>query len=78
MDIPSKVTKTTDTSVVVELSIDDKAITKLLELAGHIIPKNAYIYIEVPGGGDWSNTDLKICKHYPVRVRWVTVERKIE
>lgn len=35
-----------------------------------LIPEGARvrIFVEVPGGGDWSNTELDIAEH-PVRVR---------
>jgi hypothetical protein len=31
------------------------------------IPKGAKVFVEVPGGGDWSNTDLDISEH-PIKV----------
>lgn len=36
------------------------------------LPPDTYIYVQVPGGGDWSNTDLDLSE-YPVEIRW-TVE----
>ena len=39
---------------------------------GDKIPSNAFIYVAVPGGGDWSNTDLDINEH-PVIITW-TIE----
>lgn len=36
------------------------------------IPLNAVISVSVPGGGDWSHTQLDI-KDHPLEVRWTTV-----
>lgn len=38
------------------------------------IPVNAEIYIQIPGGGDWSNTSLDITIENPVVITWKTVE----
>lgn len=49
-------------------------IIDLLRAAGHQVPDNALFYFSVPGGGDWSNTDIEIDTRHPVRFRWSTVE----
>ncbi len=50
----STTVKTTTTrKTVVTYSADD------LRLA-LVLPKDARIYVDVPGGGDWSNTELAI------------------
>lgn len=36
------------------------------------IPEDAYIFVTVPGGGDWSNTELDLNEH-EVEIKW-TVE----
>jgi hypothetical protein len=36
------------------------------------LPAGADIYVSVPGGGDWSSTDLDLNEH-SIKVRW-TVE----
>jgi predicted ATP-dependent serine protease len=33
-------------------------------------PRNADIFVQVPGGGDWSNTSLDISDENPVVVSW--------
>jgi hypothetical protein len=37
------------------------------------IPKDASVVVSVPGGGDWSNTDLDLNDH-PVTISWTVVE----
>lgn len=37
------------------------------------IPADAEVYVRVPGGADWSNTDLDL-KDAPVQVRWERVK----
>lgn len=37
------------------------------------IPEGADIWVQVPGGGDWSHEALPIDEH-PVRVQWTTVD----
>lgn len=34
-----------------------------------IIPKDAEVFVRVPGGADWSNEDLDIDNH-PIQVQW--------
>ncbi len=36
------------------------------------IPDNAGMFVHVPGGGDWSNTDLDIEQQTPLVVQWET------
>jgi hypothetical protein len=43
---------------VVELGKDDVA--RALRSLGIKVPKDASIHVNVPGGGDWSNTELEI------------------
>lgn len=53
-----------------EIIIDQIEIRELLRRAGYNIPAKARIYFTVPGGGDWSNTDVDITHDYPVTVEW--------
>jgi hypothetical protein len=39
------------------------------------IPSDAHIIFSVPGGADWSNTNIDIDDAHPVVVSWSTVER---
>jgi hypothetical protein len=36
------------------------------------LPETALIFVTVPGGGDWSNTDLEIGRSTPLRAEVVT------
>jgi hypothetical protein len=38
------------------------------------IPANATVVVHIPGGGDWSNTELDIDERHPVEISWNTVE----
>lgn len=53
-----------------EIIMDNTEIRELLRRAGYQIPAKARIYFTVPGGGDWSNTDVDITRDYPVTVEW--------
>lgn len=33
------------------------------------LPADAKIFVRVPGGGDWSNTDLEISEEQPLQAR---------
>jgi len=39
------------------------------------LPSRADVTLRVPGGGDWSNTNLDLCDH-PVKARWSETESK--
>ena len=54
----TKIEQTVDTKTVTTLHLKSKDIREMLAKAGHKVPKDAYIHIMVPGGSDWSNTDL--------------------
>jgi hypothetical protein len=38
------------------------------------LPDDAYVYVQVPGGGDWSNTELDLSSETSLQIRW-TVEK---
>lgn len=40
------------------------------------LPEHATVFVEVPGGGDWSNCDLEIDDRRPLIVTFQTVEDK--
>ncbi len=62
--------KTTRTHM--EFERDD--VLKALRSIWPAIPDDAEIFAEVPGGGDWSNTNLDIGCDTNIHVRWTTVE----
>lgn len=59
------------------MEIDAAAMRNLLNAAGVEIPEDTEvrIYFAVPGGGDWSNTNIDIDAKHPVYVEW-TIEEK--
>lgn len=60
-----------------ELELNRDDMLELLRKAGHEIPEHAalQVYFAVPGGGDWSNTDVDIDSKNPIRVQWqITTE----
>lgn len=42
----------------VELKVDRRAILDMLQAHGFQVPDSATVSIHVPGGGDWSDTEL--------------------
>lgn len=53
-----------------ELRVDGDFLLHLLQAAGYLIPDHATVSFGVPGGGDWSNTDIDIDERHPVLVEW--------
>jgi hypothetical protein len=64
----------------IELNASD--LVDLLRKGGYHIPpaatSNMRVYFAVPGGGDWSNTDVAIDDRNPVYVEWVISEEKTD
>jgi hypothetical protein len=56
------------------VEITRKDLVEFMKKLGYDLPRDASIYVNVPGGGDWSNTSLDIDKETPVVVTWATVE----
>jgi len=63
-------TRTVTTSVDKRIELGFTAIRLLLEREGITLPAGTKITVTVPGGGDWSNTELDIDDHTPVVVSW--------
>lgn len=43
--------------------------------AAFSLPEDAEIFMEIPGGGDWSNEDLAVDKKRPLKARWKRSDR---
>lgn len=59
-----------------EVELDRDQLLEMLRAAGADLPEDVghvRIYFAVPGGGDWSNTDVDIDKSNPVRAEWSVV-----
>jgi hypothetical protein len=61
-----------------EIELNAVDVIELVRKAGHTVPASAAvrIYFAVPGGGDWSNTDIDIDDRNPVRIEWKTTEER--
>jgi hypothetical protein len=55
--------------------LDRQKLLTLLGQAGHQVPDNAGIYVQVPGGGDWANCTLDI-DDAPIQIHYSTTEQK--
>lgn len=64
--IERRVTKT--------VQIDDQDIRNFLSAKGIVVPPDADVFVRVPGGGDYSNTNLEVTGGTPVQVTWQTTE----
>ncbi len=69
-----KVVTVTTTTQRHEISLSNVDIVRLLQANGHDVPDDASIVVHIPGGGDWSHTDLPIGDDSNVIVAWVTEE----
>lgn len=67
-------TKRTTTIQEVEHRLSRDDIITLLRNAGYTIPDGTTIFVRVPGGGDWSNTDLDIEEDCPLIARFSSTD----
>lgn len=58
------------TTTVTEFEISEELLLEALKGVGLPVPDGAkvFTFVRVPGGGDWSNTDLEI-KESPIQIR---------
>lgn len=67
-------TKTIRTEVRKRVELSGGELRKLIKTAtGQDLPARAEIFVEVPGGADWSNTSLNIDNRTPVIITWTGV-----
>lgn len=69
-DVLYKCSITTTTTSRKHYQISDQSIRDMLSMQGVNVPPEARIFIEVPGGGDWSNCSLGINEDCPINVCW--------
>lgn len=67
-----KITKRVTESQAHSLTLTDEDLIALLNKAGLDIPDGAVVTVAVPGGGDWSNTDLHIEDYRTIDIDWTT------
>jgi hypothetical protein len=71
MAISTKKIVTTITRVDKRVEIDRHVLIEMLKQTQDIdVPKGADIYMQVPGGGDWSNMSLEVSNDQPVIITW--------
>lgn len=60
-----------------KIVLDGRELVEILRHAGYTqVPINAQVTFTVPGGGDWSNTNIDIDRQCPILVEWTTVEER--
>lgn len=64
--------KITRTTIIDEyrLEVGRAELRQALRAIGHDVPGCFQAYVRVPGGGDWSNTNLEIGEEVNVIVEW--------
>lgn len=62
-----------ETTTTTTMRFSDAEICEALRKAGHKIPlHDVRVLVRVPGGGDYSNTDLDVTAESPVTIIWET------
>jgi hypothetical protein len=77
--MPHLITQRVTTERTHHITLDDEflrvAINQELKAQGEEpMAENARMYVSVPGGGDWSNTELEL-SDAPLNIQWTTVDR---
>jgi hypothetical protein len=65
----TRVAKTTH-----HLTLNRAEMINMLRAAGIAVPDHVEIMVRVPGGANWSNTDLEIDAYHKIEVKWENVE----
>lgn len=77
METTLKTTKEVETKTECRMELNKEDILEaVLCRFGAKIPSNAQVYVQVPGGGDWSYTNLEINSDTPIVVTWVVRDRQ--
>lgn len=59
-----------------EITLTGKDVLHLLRATGLRIPDKAIMEFAVPGGGDWSNTDIAVDGDNPLTISWQTIKEE--
>lgn len=70
------ITTATTTEQKHSIELTGALLITLLRKAGAAVPRDAVVTFHVPGGGDWSNSDVQICAESPIYIEWKTTETK--
>jgi hypothetical protein len=72
-DIPKvKMAATVTTARKFRVTLTAEHLLAMLASQGQQIPDAATVSFHVPGGGDWSNTSIKIDEENPIYIEWKT------
>ena len=67
--------RTTRTERRVTLRMTAEELLSLLRRDGQAIPKSGVdVTVRVPGGGDWSNTDIDVDSENPIKITFTEIE----
>jgi hypothetical protein len=67
----------TKTTKEFKLVLTKQQLIDALQAAGHRVPVDAHIYVNVPGGGDWSNQPLDLDEtNQPLNITWSEVKNE--
>jgi len=61
----------TTTATTKHVTMDAAELLKALKL-----PKDAKVFVTVPGGGDWSNCDLELDKSTPLNIVYTSTKSR--
>ncbi len=75
--LPVSVSGTTVVTKTHTITLNREVIIDLLRKEGIEVGASVEIFVSVPGGGDWSNTDLDISASCPLIVRWTESESSV-
>ena len=66
-----KVKKQSSTTTTTVMEVRPEELRRLLKEAGYEVPdRQIRVYVNVPGGGDWSHCELDISGKTPLIVEW--------
>jgi len=68
----NEIRKTSTTKTNHTLEINRGKLLAILRKAGYEVPTTADAHMRIPGGGDWSNTDLDLDADSPLFITWET------
>lgn len=77
-DLPPKIRVTEKRLSTHRLEIAGSDLVELLNQVGYVIPEGSKVIVHVPGGGDWSDTDMILNDGHPVVITWESVEMVID
>lgn len=73
MEIKPIALRTVSMITKLEVNVTARQLIRLLNNAlcdDEQIPEDAQVSVLIPGGGDWSSTDLDVTEDRPIEIRW--------